>query len=342
MSGPAGIDAAVALLRLLPVELVRRILALLPPLDAARLQTALERAPETLAPEAEISALKLFFQTRRSLALSDRASTAPPESANNAQTPATTPATNDGSRPAASSETKEPVTPPEIDDSRPVLEQLRQVDAALLARALEEEQPATVALILSQLSPEAAAAVVQRLSSAARSQVAKRLCQPLQVDYTLAEKLMRSVLAKTRQLSEIPPIPTVSEKRRQLAAMLRKLGRTERAELLQSIGELDPAAVEEIRKAMFGYEDLNRVSDRQLQSLLTQIDMKTLAIALKGSPDALAQRILKNLPNRSRQMLTDEISLLASVPKSAVEEAQAAIADLIRQNEEEGKITLDS
>jgi hypothetical protein len=108
MSGPAGIDAAVALLRLLPVELVRRILALLPPLDAARLQTALERAPETLAPEAEISALKLFFQTRRSLALSDRASTAPPESANNAQTPATTPATNDGSRPAASSETKEP------------------------------------------------------------------------------------------------------------------------------------------------------------------------------------------------------------------------------------------
>ena len=31
MSGPAGIDAAVALLRLLPVELVRRILSLLPP-----------------------------------------------------------------------------------------------------------------------------------------------------------------------------------------------------------------------------------------------------------------------------------------------------------------------
>jgi flagellar motor switch protein FliG len=69
--------------------------------------------------------------------------------------------------------------------------------------------------------------------------------------------------------------------------------------------------------------------------------MKTLAIALKGSPDSLTERILKNLPARSRQMLTDEISLLATVTKSAIQEAQSAIADLLRQNEEEGKITLD-
>jgi flagellar motor switch protein FliG len=343
MSGPAGIDAAVALLRLLPVELVRRILSLLPPLDAARLQTALERAPDTLSLEAQKSALDLFFATRRSLALAPRSS----PSLDAAQSPASasppaTPANVEASKQATTelSTARSSESPEELEDVS-LLERLWQTGPELLSRALEEEQPATVAFILSQLSPESAAAVVQRLSSTARSAAAKRLCQPVQVDFTLGKRLIRSVLAKARCLAEVPPVPTVNEKRRQVAAMLRKLGRTERAELLQAIGELDPAAVDEIRKAMFGYDDLTRVPDRQLQSLLTQIDMKTLAIALKGSPDSLTERILKNLPARSRQMLTDEISLLATVTKSAIQEAQSAIADLLRQNEEEGKITLD-
>lgn len=342
MNRAAGTEAAVALLRLLPTEMVRRILALMPPNDAARLQSALDQAPKELTPEAERAALQLFFQRRRPTtptsisppALAPNSLAEPTESAR-AEAPATTSSPNSVSANAADA------APSAAREQERTRSGLQQADTALLARALEDEQPGTIALVLSRLEPDAAAAVVQRLSSATRAAVAKRLCQPVAVDHALAEQMILAVLNKMERLASVPPVPTAAEKQKQVAALLRKLGRKERTDLLAAIAESDPAAVEEIRRSMYGYEDLARVPERQLQSLLTQVDVKTLAVALKGSPDSLAERVLRNLPNRSRQALSDEISLLASVPKSAIEEAQNSIADLLRQFEEQGKITFD-
>lgn len=342
MNGTAGTEAAVALLRLLPTEMVRRILALMPPADSARLQTALDQSPREFSPEAERAALQWFFQRRRPMPPAPPV-TSPPAQASAAESLA--PSSGEGVAPSASSK---PSPSPTRDDAKsspperdPVASSLRQADSALLARALEDEQPGTIALVLSRLDTDGAAAVVQRLSAATRTAVAKRLCQPVAVDPALADQMILAVMNKMERLACVPPVPTPAERQRQMAALFRKLGRKERTDLLAAIAEVDPTAVEEIRRAMYGYQDLARVPERQLQSLLTQVDVKTLAVALKGSPDSLAERVLRNLPNRSRQALSDEISLLASVPKSAIEEAQNSIADLVRQFEEQGKITFD-
>jgi flagellar motor switch protein FliG len=127
-----------------------------------------------------------------------------------------------------------------------------------------------------------------------------------------------------------------------LAAVLRRLPRPDRAAVLTAIERVEPQNVERLRREMFSFNDLLTVEDRPLQGLLAAIDLKTLALALKGADNAIAEKVLRNTSSRTRQALSDEISLLANVSKTTINDAQARVAELLRMQEEEGKISFDA
>jgi flagellar motor switch protein FliG len=104
---------------------------------------------------------------------------------------------------------------------------------------------------------------------------------------------------------------------------------------------IDPDLAAKVLERLTRIEDLTKIPDRQLQGLLTKLDMKTLATALKNAPEAVQAKISANLSSRARQVLQEEIEFLGDVPRSRIQEAQAKILAVVVKAEEAGEIVLE-
>jgi flagellar motor switch protein FliG len=114
---------------------------------------------------------------------------------------------------------------------------------------------------------------------------------------------------------------------------------TERA-LLEGLEERDPELAEEVRSRMLTFADVVKLEARDVQQVLRGIDSGVLAVAMKGSSEAVVEMIRANLSERNREILDDEITVLGPVRVSQVEEARAEIVRAIRDLEAQGSITV--
>ena len=74
---------------------------------------------------------------------------------------------------------------------------------------------------------------------------------------------------------------------------------------------------------------------------IKEVNIKDVAIALKGADDNISSIILKNQSSRAAQALREEISLLGALKVSQVEEAKRNIVKIIRKLEQEGVISIN-
>ena len=73
---------------------------------------------------------------------------------------------------------------------------------------------------------------------------------------------------------------------------------------------------------MITFEDIENIDDTSIQKILKEVNIKDVAIALKGADDNISSIILKNQSSRAAQALREEISLLGALKVSQVEEAK--------------------
>ena len=90
---------------------------------------------------------------------------------------------------------------------------------------------------------------------------------------------------------------------------------TERA-LLDSLAQEDAELVDEIRRLMFVFEDIGRFSDKDIQTVLKNVETSQWAMALKGASDALKEKILKNMSERAAETLREEMEYLGPAKRS--------------------------
>ena len=91
---------------------------------------------------------------------------------------------------------------------------------------------------------------------------------------------------------------------------------------------------------MLTFADLVKFDRKDVQQVLRGIDSSILAVAMKGSGEALIEVIRANISERNREILEDEIASLGPVKVTQVEEARAEVVRAIRSLEAEGIITL--
>lgn len=305
MAEASGDDVAVLLLRLMPPEVTDLILGRLGT-EAARLRARLGTTAAAPAPAEIDGAIAHFFDLQR---IVER------------PTP----------KPAESEPKPEPVRTP--------VEEIRALPPDVLAKALDGEQPGTIALVLSFLDSGPAGQVMQRIPLDARAEVALRLTKPGARNPTLLNQLVAAVAEKAKRLSALPREPNQEELIANLADMLRAVPRADRLPIVKKIELADPDLAARITEKLYRLNDLLQVPDRQVQTLLGKIDVKTLALALKGADSAVTLKVSNNLSSRSREVLNDETALLGSVPASRTREAQAKVIAVMRKAEEDGEIT---
>lgn len=110
--------------------------------------------------------------------------------------------------------------------------------------------------------------------------------------------------------------------------------------MLEALRERDPELATSVKALMFTFDDLVHISDRDMQRLLTEVDQKDIALALKAASGELKEKILRNVSERAAQMIQEELELMGPVRVRDVDEAQRRILETAQRLEEQEEITL--
>jgi flagellar motor switch protein FliG len=205
---------------------------------------------------------------------------------------------------------------------------------------LRDEHPQTIALVLAHLPTKFAAQILAGFDAEVQGEIALRVAT---MDRTSPEVVERVEAALHHRFGPSARRNARTEQGgvRELASMLNNADRATERAILSSLEAVTPELAEEVRALMFVFEDIVTLDDRTLQEVLRQVDPKRLALAMKGVRQDVNGVILRNLSERAREALVEEIELLGPSRIRDVEAAQSEVVRLIRRLEEAGTVIIN-
>ncbi|HEV7281356.1 MAG TPA: flagellar motor switch protein FliG [Pirellulaceae bacterium] len=217
---------------------------------------------------------------------------------------------------------------------------LKQVDPRNLLTYVSEEHPQTLALILSYLAPQYAAEILAGLAPEKQLSVIRRIARMEQTAPETVSDVERALQHRIAAVLDqsLKQAGGVSSAAEILNVIDRAAGRI----ILDSLAHEDEELVEQIRRLMFVFDDIVKLGDKDIQTLLKHIEASQWALALKGCRPELKQKVLGNMSKRASEMLAEEMDMLGPVRSSEVELAQQAIVDMVRTCEDNGEISTRS
>jgi flagellar motor switch protein FliG len=220
------------------------------------------------------------------------------------------------------------------------MRQIVEMDLRQLFNLLKEEQPQMVALVASYLSPEKTSQLMTMFSDTARDQIIERLATlgptPVEVVETIVQVLsLKTNVKSTRALSQTGGLKTAAD-------VLNAMDRNFSDPLLSELDRRNPELSQAIRHRMFTFEDLITLDNAALQKVMREVDMRDLAVALKGASARANQALLGCISKRAADTVKEEISFLGSVKKKDIEAAQLRVVENVRRLESEGELEIHS
>ncbi len=218
------------------------------------------------------------------------------------------------------------------------LDSLRKADPQQLAKFLEGEHPQTVALIVAHLDAKQAAALLTLLNGETRGDVVRRLAEMRQFSSDMAQKV--SVILNKKLQSIVKTRQRGYAGFKAVAEVLNRMDMEMSKSVLEQVEMADPKVALAIRNVMFTFEDLLATPEGSIRELLTQLDKKTLGMALKGASEDLKNHVFKCMSTRAADMLKEDMDILGPVRSRDVALAQQEAVNVARTLEAQGKLTL--
>ncbi|SFT71077.1 flagellar motor switch protein FliG [Selenomonas sp. GACV-9] len=215
---------------------------------------------------------------------------------------------------------------------------LRKTDPSQLMNFIQNEHPQTIALIMAYLDPDQAATVLGSLTPEQQADVAKRIAQ---MDRTSPDLIREVERVLERKLSALVTQDfTTAGGVKAIVEVLNRVDRTTEKSIIETLEVDNPELAEEIKRLMFVFEDIVQLDDRSLQMVLREVDTKDLSLALKATPQEVADKVYRNMSKRAADMLREEIEFMGPVKIRDVEEAQQKVVNVIRTLEDKGEIVV--
>jgi len=215
---------------------------------------------------------------------------------------------------------------------------LKKVDPQNLMTFILDEHPQTIALVLSHLPPAYGAEIIKGLPAERQLAVIRRIAHMGQTNPEVIQEVERGL--ETRMSSLMNQSFEKAGGVNSVAEILNVSDRAVERVLLESLSQEDPELVEEIRRLMFVFDDLCKLSDRDIQTVLKNVETAQWAMGLKGASAELKEKILGNMSQRASALLVEEMEYLGAVKLSEVEAVQQQIVDIVRRLEDAGEITV--
>lgn len=215
---------------------------------------------------------------------------------------------------------------------------IRKADSTQILNFIQNEHPQTIALILSYIDPKHSAQILSALPLEIQTGVIARIAN---MGMTSPEYIKETERVLEKKLSTLNFGDTTSAGGiDSLVQILNSVDRGTERHLLEALEETDSELVEEIRKRMFVFEDIVKLSNQAIQRVLKEIDNRDLAIALKGATGEVEKVIYSNISSRLQEMIKEDIEVMGPVRVRDVEEAQQKIVNVIRKLDDTGEIII--
>ena len=219
-------------------------------------------------------------------------------------------------------------------------EALHKADPQQLVKFVQGEHPQTVAMVLAHMGLRAAGALLVLLPEKVRGQAVKRLAEMQQFSPEMAQKISFVLHKKLKSLGEQSRRSYGGVK--SAAELLNRIDPTVSKTILENVESEDARLALNIRNSMFTFEDLLGVPESGIRDLLSSVDKKSLATALKGAPEDLKNHIFKTMSTRAVEMLKEDMEALGPVRAQNVTQAQQEIVQAARNLEAQGKLVLNN
>jgi flagellar motor switch protein FliG len=217
---------------------------------------------------------------------------------------------------------------------------LRQVDSQNILTYIIDEHPQTIALILSHLPSQDSAEILAGLPPDRQLSVVQRVASMGQTSPEIIDVVQQGLEKRMSNLmsQNFENAGGVGA----VASMLNVSDRATERTLLENLAQEDPELVEEIRRLMFVFEDITKFDDKDIQTVLKNVENTQWGMALKGASTELKEKIFGNMSERAGDMLREDMDYLGAVKISMVEAKQQEIVDIIRNLEDAGELDLSS
>ncbi len=218
------------------------------------------------------------------------------------------------------------------------LEALKWMDARAVAELIRLEHPQIIAIVLAYLEADQSAEILTCLPANMRSDIMVRIAtldgvQPSAL--TELDDIMEKTFAGkgTTRTSALGGAKAA-------ANIINSLDPSQEGIIMEQIIQTDEALGSRIQDLIFVFDNLLEIDDRSMQELLRQVPGDKLLLAMKGSEDAMKEKIFKNMSQRAAEMLKDDLEAKGPVRISEVESAQKEILQTARKLAEAGTIQL--
>jgi flagellar motor switch protein FliG len=218
------------------------------------------------------------------------------------------------------------------------LDSLKWMEPRAVADVIRFEHPQIQAIVVAYLDADQAGEVLSHFDHKVRLDIILRVSS-LNTVQPAALKELNQILEKQFSGNANTSRTTLGGIKR-AADIMNFLDSSIEGQLMDSIREVDEDLSTQIEDLMFVFNNLSDVDDRGIQALLREVSSDVLVLALKGSDDAIKEKIFKNMSKRAAELLRDDLEAKGPVRVSDVEGAQKEILTIARRMAEAGEIVL--
>jgi flagellar motor switch protein FliG len=218
------------------------------------------------------------------------------------------------------------------------IESLKWMDPGSVAELLRNEHPQIVAAILVHLDNDQASQVLKSFTERQRNEVLIRIATLDGIQPSALKDLnevMSKVLAGGDRLKKASLGGAKSA-----AEMINLMGSSVETAVLDYIREADNELAQKIMDNMFTFDDLEKIDDKGIQSLLKEVQSESLVIALKGATPEMREKVFRNMSTRAAETLREDLESRGPVRVSEVEAEQKEMLKIVRRLADEGQIVL--
>jgi flagellar motor switch protein FliG len=218
------------------------------------------------------------------------------------------------------------------------IESLKWMEPSSVAELLRNEHPQIVAAILVHLDFDQAADILKFFTERQRNEVMLRVATMEGIQPS-ALKDLNEVLFKVlaggdkMRKSSLGGVKTAAE-------MINLMGTAIEGTVIESIRNHDPDLAQKIMDKMFVFDDVIKLDDKSIQTVLKEVSSDVLIVALKGAQPELKEKILANMSTRAAETLREDLESRGPMRLSEVEAQQKEILKVVRRLVDEGTIVL--
>jgi len=217
------------------------------------------------------------------------------------------------------------------------IDRLNKLDATEVVEIIRDEHPQIIATLLVHMDRSKAAEVLEKLPERTRNGAVMRVAtfggvQPAALK-ELTEVLNDMLSGDSAKGSRLGGVRVAAE-------IVNMMSSAQEEGVIKHVREHDEALAQKMIDEMFLFENLLGVEDRYIQLVLKEVESESLIVALKGAPQELREKFLKNMSQRAAESLREDMEMRGPVRVSQVEAEQKSILLIVRRLADAGQIEL--